>query len=258
LQKEERSLPHRHAPLLRFVRLLVVDHAPEALQDFSDYFCGYQPYHVTCAGTAAEADALLSADKKFHVCLSDVGAIESDQEELLLLKKHAKRTPFIIITESPSVEIGFKAYSFGASSVLAKPIDFSNLRLINAVNTAFLHGIFKNRTFKGNKPALTEAMEVFVKTKPLSVKDWVEKINIEDRYLRKICRDCFGHHPRDLISVQKLLVQVFKFYDGLFSKNLKIHDETIYSPDGEAIYAMNRFQSLYTLYQTQLSNILKN
>jgi CheY-like chemotaxis protein len=254
------------APFLffeRLIRILVVDATPDSaavLQGLQ----WYKPYFVTHVSNAKNALELLSSEKRFHVCLCDLGLFDINDNEFHLLKKISSELPIIVMTDENSYEQGFKIGNLGAYAAVKRPIDFKQQRIIDLINEGFIQSIFRKRNCKNYKPIILDAINAFIEYKPMRVKEWVEKLGIEERYLRRVWMDCFGYQPRFIILLYKLLMDAFKYFNYLYFKEASLCNQIsssrkrnyFHSDDDDLEYHYQRFYTLYEKYQDKLEVIL--
>ncbi len=137
-------IPGSHISFLeRTIELLIVDGISVECNACHDFLKSYKLYNVTCVSTAKEANALLMSKKRFHVCLTDLGICDINNDEYYLLKKFSSRLPFIIMADKDSLKLGFEIRKLGAFGAIKKPVYFQDLGLIEVINEATLYNIFK-------------------------------------------------------------------------------------------------------------------
>jgi CheY-like chemotaxis protein len=255
-------VPVAHSPFFfieRLVRILVVDKKPEA-GEIVKCLNNYKPYCVTLLPNATDALMLLSKSWNFHICLCDLDNLDVDDTDFSLLKKLSSHSSLIIMTNRDSFEQGFKIANLGAFGVIKKPIDFLQQPVFNLLNDAFLHRIILKGTNKNTKPVILDAIKVFIENKPVRVKEWVEKIGVEERYLRRVWVDYFGFQPRYLVSLHRLLHDALNHFNYLhFQKNSSgAHFSRSFDcySDDDFTYRNNRFNALYEKHKFILEAIV--
>jgi CheY-like chemotaxis protein len=248
----------------RLIRILVVDataESPAILQGLQSY----RPYFVTHVSNAKNALELLSSEKRFHVCLCDLGLFDLTDDKFNLLKTVSSELPIIVMTDENSYEQGFKIGNLGAFAAVKRPIDFKQQGIIDLINEGFIQSIFRKRECKNYKPIILDAIKAFIEFKPMRVKEWVEKLGIEERYLRRVWMDSFGYQPRFIILLYKLLLDAFKHFNNLYFKEgyscsqLPSYGDCVgFNLDDENFEFRNqRYFSLFEKHHSKLEAILK-
>jgi CheY-like chemotaxis protein len=216
-----RNIHRSHFSFLeRSIEILIVEDMPAECDVYEGFLNSYKLYNVTCVSTAHEANALL-LEKRFHVCLTDLGICDINGDEYYLLRTFSSRLPFIVVTARDSLEYGFEVRKLGAFAAIKKPINFLNLNLIRLINEAILHGVFKYKVTENYKRVIIDAINVLVETKPANMKQWVERLGVEERYLRKVWVDCFEYRPRLVFTLYQVFVEAFAYYNRVFSQEFK-------------------------------------
>jgi hypothetical protein len=242
----------------RLVRILVIDKKNEA-GEIVKRLDDYKPYRVTLLPSATDALMLLSKGWSFPISLCDLDNLNVEDEDYSLLEKLSSHTSLIIMTNRDSFEQGFKIANLGAFGVIKKPLDFSQQPVFDLINNAFFQGIIQKGTNKYTKPVILDAIKVFIENKPVRVKEWVEKIGIEERYLRRVWLDHFGFQPRYLVLLCQLLATAFNYFNHRFfqEKASNFPPFEALQIDDDFTYHNNRFSVLYKKHKHLLESIIE-
>jgi len=242
----------------RSVEILVVDDEPTILELYSEYLSHYKLYNVCKASCAKEAEVILLSNKRIHVCIMDLGLTDLNNDEYYLVKEFSPKTSFIVATGRDSLEAGFKAHCLGVCAAIKKPLDFENLSVLNEINSAFLQSIFKKGTKDTYKPVIVDAIEVLISNKPTEMKFWLEMLNVNERYLRRVWVECFGYQPRYLIILYNMFLTAFEYYSGVYSKKLRLKNHSPGIMPHDFDYVNQRFKAMYQKHQKEIDRILRN
>jgi putative two-component system response regulator len=117
-------------------RLLIVDDEPEIRSVLHDFLC--ESYRCTPVGSAEEALALLRADEKFDLIISDITMKGMSGLELVPRALHlAPETVIIMISGMQTIESAVEALRAGAFDYIMKPFDLTHVEV--AVRRALKH-----------------------------------------------------------------------------------------------------------------------
>jgi hypothetical protein len=241
----------------RIINLLVVVKISERDAVFRGLNC-YKPYKIDCVFSSRDANALLTSNKRFHVCLCDLSFFDGDANELSLMQNYPPAMPMIIMADPDSVTRGFHIRNLETLAVLQKPVDFRKLHIIELINEAFLQTLLKTSKMGHYKPVILNAIESFIVNRPKMVKEWVKRISVEERYLRKIWSNCFGYQPRHAIMLYNALFEAFRHFNSRFVEETASNGKySTIDAASEEEYRHLRFKVKYGKYQDFLEKILK-
>jgi CheY-like chemotaxis protein len=162
----------------------------EAIRSLSHALFEYfQCIRFETIGSAKEADALL-AKEYFHLFFCDLGIIDMQGDQYFLLKKYRRKLPIIILSGRASMEESAFSMSKGALWVFDKPILFDRAFFQTILDRFLLRSLFLHGADQCWHTRYAEAIEALFTSKPVSVEEWARGMNINERYLRKICECC--------------------------------------------------------------------
>jgi CheY-like chemotaxis protein len=236
---------------------LIVDGVPVECSACYNFLKPYKLYNVTCVSSVQEANALLMSRKRFHVCLIELDICDINNDGFYLLKTYSSNLPFIVMTDKESLKLGFEIRKLGAFDALTKPLHLHDLSLIQVINEAILYSIFKFEMAGSYKPVIVDAMEVFFKTKPKNLRRWMELLRIDERYFRRVWKDCFGVSPRMVLMVYHAFLDGFDYFNRELLIELKLPEnpETPQIADGKN--DDKRAKNIYQKHQKEIVDMLK-
>jgi len=239
------------------IEILIVDDEPSILELYSEYLNQYKMYNVSKASCIKQAKDAFFLKKRIHVCIMDLGLTDINKDEYYLLNKFHFKTSFIVVTGRDSLETGFKARDFGAYAAIKKPVNFEDLSIINHINNAFLQSLIKKGTCENNKSIIIDAVNVLITRWPSNMKKWVEMLNIDEGYLRKVWIRHFGYPPRYLFFLFKTFLQAFEYYNCLYSYGLGLKNKLDSVLCNDFKYIDNQVLKIYQKHQKEIDLILK-
>jgi CheY-like chemotaxis protein len=244
----------------RLIRILVVDNKPGA-GIVSRCLENYKPYCVAHALSATNAHMMLSKNGPFHVCLFDMEMFDAHENEFSLVRNFSSKIPFIIMAGRNSFEQGFTIGNMGAFAAVKKPIDLEGPETIDLINRAFLRGMVKSKCADNLKRIVLDAMDCFLEQKPSRVKEWAEKLGIEERYFRRVWTESLGYQPRFTILLHQLIQEAFEHFNYLYFKNYSLHNSLHSSlhikSEADFDYHNRRFSALYEKHKDIFKSMLK-
>ncbi|MBR0646536.1 response regulator transcription factor [Plastoroseomonas hellenica] len=109
--------------------VLIVDDDEALRGTLAEQLAIDQEFHTAEAGTAAEAEAMLTAaDRRFDAVLLDIGLPDGDGRELCTrLRRHGLRMPVIMLTGADAEADVVRGLDAGANDYIAKPFRLNEL-----------------------------------------------------------------------------------------------------------------------------------
>jgi response regulator of citrate/malate metabolism len=245
--------------LERSIGVLIVDDEPAVAALHFEYLNSYKLYHVACAPSIKEAESMLLSSQRFHVCLLDLGLTDFDCDEYYLIKKYSPEVSFIVVSARNSLEKGFTAGACGALAVINKPVEFFKVDFIDRINDAFFRSLLVPEKLNRSKQIIRDAIETYISIKPVNVRQWAEKVGVEERYFRKVWAECFDYPPRYVTWLHRIYSRAFSFYKTLYCEEFRIKKEKngLSVRDIKDIeYINRRFRFFYKTYETATERII--
>lgn len=109
--------------------VLIVDDDEALRGTLAEQLAIDQEFQTAEAGTAAEAEAMLTAaDRRFDAVLLDIGLPDGDGRELCIrLRRHGLRMPVIMLTGADAEADVVRGLDAGANDYIAKPFRLNEL-----------------------------------------------------------------------------------------------------------------------------------
>ncbi|NLD93305.1 MAG: response regulator [Fibrobacter sp.] len=196
------------------INICIVDDDPQLLSVYSAILQSYGLYAILPCSSVSDAELLLQSEKRIHVCIMDLGLKNGTNDEFYLLKKYSSTTSFIVVTGKESITKGFDCGKYGSQSVFEKPVDFTNIDFLNAINNAFIYSLVCGSQF--HKPVLESIIHALLTEKPSDMYEWSIHANVTEQYLRKIWNLIFGYQPKYFLWLYKTFNTAFTLYNTLF------------------------------------------
>jgi DNA-binding NarL/FixJ family response regulator len=227
--------------LKKTINICIVDDDPQLLSVYSEILQSYNLYTLFPCSGVSDAELLFLSGKRIHVCIMDLGLKNSNNDEFYLLKKYSLNTSFIVVTGKESIKKGFDCGKYGSQSVFEKPIDFTNIDFIKAINTSFIHGLVCGSRF--HKPVLESIGHALLTMNPSDMSEWSMHANVTEQYLRKIWNLIFGYQPKYFLWLYKTFNIAFTIYDILFLQSTGSTEIPSYTkcPDEKELIALERY-----------------
>jgi DNA-binding NarL/FixJ family response regulator len=241
--------------LNRTINICIVDDDPQLLSVYSEILQSYGLYLIFPCSSVSDAESLFQSGKRIHVCIMDLGLKNSNNDEFYLLKKYSSDTSFIVVTGKESIKKGFDCGKYGSQSVFEKPVDFTSIDFLNAINNAFICSLVCGSRF--HKPVLESIVQALLTKNPSDMSEWSMHANVTEQYLRKIWNLIFGYQPKYFLWLYKTFSTAFILYNTLFLQSTGSPDMPQFSrlPDEKDILALERyFCNNKTIFNALLSN----
>lgn len=197
------------------INICMVDDDPQLLQVYSEILNSYNLYSLVSCPNVSETESILSSKQRFHVCIMDLGLDDINNDEFYLLKKFSPRTSFIVLTGKDSIKKGFECGKHGSLSVFEKPIDFSKIDFINAINRAFIYSLVSSCS-KLHKPVIEKIIDALFMSDPVDIFDWAFNANVTEQYLRRVWNTIYGYQPKYFLWLYRMMISAFSFYNSEF------------------------------------------
>lgn len=202
--------------LERSMEICIVDDDPIILETYSRILNCYPLYSVATFSSASEANAVLSAIRRVHVCIMDLGLTDIDNDEFYLVKKFSPRTSFVVLTGNSSIHTGFECGKHGSFSVFEKPVDFERIDFVNTLNRAFIYSLVNTSKDKHFKPIVDKIIEALMIYNPTNIGEWAYFACITEQYLRRVWNTIFGYQPKYFLWFYKMMTSAFSIYNKDF------------------------------------------
>jgi CheY-like chemotaxis protein len=200
------------------LNILVVDDDWMILDLLREILSPVHLYNVITANSTKEANAIISSEKRIHVCIMDLGLSDIDHDEFYLLKNFAPYVSFLVNTGSINPAQGFKCKQYGAKHLISKGSlsGIEGIELVREINRQALYNII-NPSFSENIfDTLNFATEMLFKKSPDSVTGWALEAKITDRELRNLWTNKVGIMARQALTIFHLYSIAFACAERYF------------------------------------------
>ena len=239
------------------IGVLIVEDEPAVAELHFEHLNSYKLYHVVCASSIKEAESVLSSSRRFHVCLLDLGLEDFDHDEYYLIRKYSPRMSFIVVSARDSLEKGFQAGTCGALAIINKPVDFYKIDFIDQINAAFFKSLLVPDNQSKCKPVIKDAIDAFLSSKPASVIHWANKVGVEERYLRKVWKECFEYPLKYVPWFHRIFSHAFSNYKSMYCEEFGIEEGKTDITANDDEYINKRFKSFYHTHKIAIESILR-
>lgn len=232
---------HRINFLKKTINICIVDDDPQLLSIYSEILQSYELYSIFPCSSVSDAELLFQSQKRIHVCIMDLGLQCGNNDEFYLLKKYSQNTSFIVVTGKESIKKGFDCGKYGSQSVFEKPVDFTNVDFLNAINKAFILSLVCGSRF--HKPVLENIVHALLTKAPSDMSEWSMHANVTEQYLRRIWNLIFGYQPKYFLWLYKAFKTAFTIYDTLFLQSAGLSElpKVTKIPDEKELIASERY-----------------
>ena len=241
-----------YKPLLKSVTILVVDDDPYLLDYYEDMLSGHPLYTVIKAATAREAESAIRSPSPIHLCILDFGIDDIDNDEYYLLRKYARKMPFVVISGSADMERAFEAARIGAAGMIAKPPDMNAQQFWTKLSDLFLQKTILPDLSSTSNTQLNECCRILIEGTPESVSEWAMEANITDAYLRKLWNDCYTFPPKHVLFMYRVYKSAFAYYNALYNSEINETDPFLPNIDSAE---QNRQMQYYMQNKSMLDGI---
>lgn len=187
------------------VNILLVDDMPEVISGIVGMLELYDLYFVSTAQSSAEASRIIElSEKRYHVCVEDLGMDDINHNEFYLVEKYGRRIPFVVLTARSDTEKGFACGIQGVKETFHKGGPDLFVRLLSAINKYALQSILCPGSHE-NPPANLMRFMASLQKNPVSVKEWVSSLNMDDSYFRREWEKYSGLEPRFALHFSPIL-----------------------------------------------------
>ena len=170
-------------------KVLLVDDEETVRALARDIFDGIPIFDLDTTATAKETDRRFT-EGTYHFCFCDLGINDCQGDQYYLVKKHGSRLPVIILSGRASMEESAHCMSMGATWVYDKPVPLDRDFIMSVMNRFLLRSLFLHGTRLFQHVRYEEVINALIANKPASVEEWARIVNVNERYLRKICENC--------------------------------------------------------------------
>jgi CheY-like chemotaxis protein len=201
------------------MQICMVDDDPIILNAYAKVLHSYPLYTITTSTSATSANAIFSSNRRFHVCIMDLGLVDIDNNEFYLINKFSPRISFIVLTGNNSIQRGFQCGKQGSFSVFSKPVDFSGIEFITKINEAFLMSLLNSGNNKKYKPILNKIIDALLVCNPENIGEWAYNACVTEQYLRRIWNTIYGCQPKYFLWFYRIMISAFSLHNAEFLKN---------------------------------------
>ncbi len=237
------------------LNILIVDDDWAILDVLTETLSPVSLYNILPANTAKDANAVISGEKRVHVCIMDLGLQDVDNDEYYLLKKFAPYVSFLVHTGSINPAQGFKSKQFGAKHLITKGsmTSIEGIELVQTINRYSLYNLINPSYNETVFDTLNYATEALFKKSPASVTQWAAEAKITDRELRNLWKNKIGIMARHALTIFDLFSLAFACAERCFRKDCpKEKCAIVNNPNYEAL--TNYFHT----HQKTISPILQH
>jgi CheY-like chemotaxis protein len=208
-------MPSNPFPFLKqTVNILLVDDSPLITSWISGMLELLDLYYISVASSTAEAVTILeTGEKRYHVCVVDLGMSDVENNEFYLMDNYGKKMPFIVITARSDTERGFKCGSRGVKEILLKDSRDFERRLLSTINKYALKSIICPKFCENPSTTLIRFIECLDQKKPASVNEWVAYLKMDERYFRSEWEKYVGMMPKHSLCIFYLFSETFKYIE---------------------------------------------
>ncbi|MBN1131182.1 MAG: response regulator [Chitinispirillaceae bacterium] len=160
-------------------------------------------FEIDAVGSAREAEHCLNGGP-YHLCFCDLGLTDCAGDQYYLVKKYGGRLPIIIMSGRASMEESAYCMSLGATWVFDKPVPLDRDFFLAVLNRFLAPSLFLFGADRYQHARYREVIDALIESKPGSVEEWARTINVNERYVRKIC-ECCPLPLRDILNTVHLI-----------------------------------------------------
>ena len=192
------------------VNVLLVDDLPVINIFIKELLDPLTIYSLSWAANTREAlDIIEKKDRRFHVCLFDLGLDDVDNNELHLLDKFGKHIPFIITSIREDPEKSFLTKERGARAFVKKGTKNFIWKILSNINHFSLLNMLCTSYPDCVNDGVRKCIDVLVNKSPLHVNEWAMEANIQDRQLRRTWEENIGINAKHTLCVYHIFKTLF-------------------------------------------------
>jgi len=238
------------------VNVIVVDDRPDIFKFIKDFLSPFKIYSLSTASCTGDALELIEkSEKRFHVCLFDLGLDDVNRNEFVLLDKYARTIPFIITSATEDTEKAFECKKRGAKAFVRKGSeDFMN-KIIRSINQQSLLSMICPKFVQDTTSPLSRFVNVLLQKNPEHINEWAREANITDRQLRYEWETHLGFSPKHSLCIYHLFSKLFEQIELVCSAN-KDPDESWMDERSQLLNASisyKRFLEYYFLNRAEVN-----
>jgi response regulator RpfG family c-di-GMP phosphodiesterase len=202
------------------VNVIVVDDRPDIFRFIKDFLSAFKIYSLSTASCTNDALELIEkSERRFHVCLFDLGLDDVMQNEFLLLDRFGRTIPFIITSATEDTEKAFECKKRGAKAFVRKgSVDFMN-KIIKSINQQALLSMICPKFVQDTNSPLSKFVNVLLQKNPEHINEWAREANITDRQLRYEWETHLGFSPKHSLCIYHLFSKLFEQIEIICSGN---------------------------------------
>lgn len=204
---------------------------------------------VDYAATNTEALVLLRSGRRFHVCITELGMYDSENDEYVILRHYADHCSIVILTAEQSAAKGAHAVWLGARAVFDKVDQFDQREFMQVFGRMVLINVVNCRFNEWSGDTLNSATAILFEKNPVSVTEWADYMRITDRQLRNLWHSGSGFGAKQMLFLYGCLRNAFGYYESCyFSTHSPSHAvELFFRKQYERYYTAHRDILLFLL-----------
>jgi len=186
------------------------------------------------ASTTSSAIQLINENRKFHLCILDLGISDYAGDEFFILRNYAECFPCIVLTGSQSPGKGAACIQLGAKTVMEKGSAFKFELFFASICEHTIRGILSQKAAKKGSDTLNASIDTLLQRKPSTVTQWADYQFITDRQMRNLWHNETGFGAKHILELHLLLSNAFKYYRCILFGEKDIREITALQNDSRS------------------------
>ncbi len=198
----------------RTLNLLVVERDPSDLAPLLRLLEPVTCFNVHTAASNLGALGHLRSGKRFHVCITDLGMRDVEDDEFHLLRHYGRHSSIIVLGGVASLRKGAECVALGARAVFDKGDSFDTVTFFMELQRLVLINLVNHRYNEWSADSINLATRTLFETEPESVTEWADNMRITDRQLRNIWHTNSGFGARHVLFLFQCFKHAFAYHES--------------------------------------------
>ncbi len=168
-------------------------------------------YSIRFVNDFDHAEEILIKKEPVHACICDHHDPWIGIRRIAALKGLRNKLPVLFLTESSSIEAGYRLAGLGVESVVAKPLTVEKCKnIVCKTNSLFLDSLLKPSGVYTEDMNFRAWFSTLKQGDFSSVSEWANAARVDASYLRRRCKFWFNVGPKTILKTYNLFMYALK------------------------------------------------
>lgn len=205
--------------LEKTINVLIIQNDIDSTDYLSDLLGPMRVYNIISVNSCGAALKQLRSGKRFHVCITDLGMSDVENDEFYILRQYANHCSIIVYTGSKSPRKGALSIKLGAKEVFDKHERCAITDFVAIVNRYALLNLVNHRYSETSGDTISLATKILFDKSPQSVTEWADFLRISDRQLRNLWASGSGFSAKNVLFIYTIYSTAFGYFTSRSESN---------------------------------------